>query len=91
MRKWEMLEVRGGMFFKSEINVGDFEVHADKSYIYFNRKHYAVVDIVYDDNDTAIYKAECVRHTGHRHIKYETTFVVTSVAIGYSETLLIEI
>ena len=86
-----MLEVRGGMFFKSEINVGDFEVHADKSYIYFNRKHYAVVDIVYDDNGTVIYKAECVRHTGHRHIKYETTFVVTSVAIGYSETLLIEI
>ena len=49
------------------------------------------LDIVYDDNDTVIYKAECVRHTGHRHIKFETTFVVTSTAVGYAETLLIEI
>ena len=91
MRKWEMVEIISGMFFKNGIKVGDFEVYTDKSYIYFNRKHYTVVDIVYDDNDTVIYKAECVRHTGHRHIKIETTFVVTPTAVGYSETLLIEI
>ncbi len=90
MRKWEMVDVKSGMFFKNE-NVGTFEIYTDKSYIYFNRKHYVVIDVVYDDNDTAIYKAECVRHTGHRHIKYETTFVVTPIAVGYAETLLIEI
>lgn len=90
MKKWEMVEVRSGALIREEM-VGNFAVHADKSYIYANHKHYTVVDIVYSDNDTTIYKAECVRHTGHRHIKFETTFAVTPIAVGYSEILFIEV
>lgn len=90
MRKWEMVDVKSGMFFKNEI-VGTFEVYTDESYIYFNRKHYAVIEAIHSNGDTTIYKAECIRHTGHRHIKYETTFVVTPEAVGYAESLLIEV
>ena len=90
MKKWETVDVKSGMFFKNE-TVGTFEVYTNKSYIYFNRKHYNIVDIVYSNNDTTIYKAECIRHTGHRHIKYETTFVVTPKAVGYAESLFIEV
>lgn len=91
MKQWEVVEVRGKTFFKSEMNVGDFEVYADRSYIYFNRKHYTIVEIAHADNDIAIYKTECMRHTGRRHIKYETTFIVNATAVGYSEILSIEI
>ena len=91
MKKWEVVEDRGDMLFKNEMKAGSFEVYADESYIYFNRKHYTVVDVVYNDNDIVMYKTECIRHTGHRHIKYETTFMVNSTAVGYSEILSIEI
>lgn len=89
MKKWETLEINSGALIHEE-RIGKIEIASDKSYIYFNRKHYTIVKTFIND-DNVVYEAECIRHTGHRHIKYETSFMFTPIAVGYTEIISIEI
>ena len=89
MKKWETLEIKSGALIREE-RIGKIEIASDKSYIYFNRKHYTIVK-TFINEDNVVYETECIRHTGSRHIKYETTFVITPEAVGYAESLLVEI
>ena len=77
-----------GAFEKAE-SVGKFNIYADKSYIYFKRKHYSVIEVM-ETADGTIYKTECLRHNGKRYIKYETMFTDFGKWVGYTEVLLIE-
>lgn len=88
MRSYETIEVITGAFAKAD-SVGKFEVYVNENYIYFNRKHYSVTEIIHTAENT-IYKTECLRHNGKRHIKYETYFAVSDTSIGYTEILSIE-
>lgn len=88
MRYYETIDITSGAFDKAD-SVGKFNIYVDKSYIYFNRKHYSIIEIKQTANNT-IYKTECLRHNGKRYIKYETTFAETDRYIGYTEILSIE-
>ena len=88
MRNYETIEVTSGAFEKAN-SVGKFDIYADKSYIYFNRKHYSIIKVIQTAENT-IYKTECLRHNGKRYIKYETYFAVTDTFVGYTEILSIE-
>ena len=88
MRGYEIIDRTDGVFAKAE-SVGKFNIYADESYIYFNRKHYTVIETIKEAEGT-IYKTECLRHNGKRHIKYETVFVDSGKWVGYTEALLIE-
>lgn len=89
MLKWDFIEVFSGYIMNDE-KVGKFDISADESYIYFKRKHYNIISVETTETNT-IYKTECVRHTGKRHVKYETMFVVTPQAVGYCESLFVEV
>ena len=89
MLKWDYIEVFSGCIMNDEM-VGKFDISADESCIYFKRKHYNVISIETTETNI-IYKTECIRHTGKRHIKYETMFVVTPQAVGYCESLFVEV
>lgn len=88
MRNYETIEVTSGAFEKAD-SVGKFDIYVDKSYIYFNRKHYTVIAITKTDNST-IYKTECLRHSGKRYIKRETMFVDFGKWVSYVEIISIE-
>lgn len=88
MRSYETIEIITNAFKKAD-SVGKFDIYTDESYIYFNRKHYSVIEVIHTTENT-IYKTECLRHNGKRHIKYETYFAVNDTFVGYTEIISIE-
>lgn len=88
MRKYEVIDVKSGAFEKAN-SVGKFNIYVDKSYIYFDRKHYSVIETK-EMADGTIYKTECLRHNGKRYIKFDTMFVDYGKWISYVEIVLIE-
>lgn len=89
MLKWDYINVSSGHIMNNE-KAGKFDISADESCIYFKRKHYNVIKVETTETNT-VYKTECIRHTGKKHIKYETMFVVTPQAVGYCECLFVEV
>lgn len=84
MLKWDFKYVKSSCLFKDEIGLNDFMVTDDKNHIYYHHKYYNIIETETAENGT-IYHTECIRHTGKKHIKFETSFVVQPKAIGICE------
>lgn len=89
MKKWTFKFIKTSCLFKDEISLNDFMVTDDKNYIYYHHKYYNIIETITAENGT-IYHAECIRHTGKKHIKFETAFVVQPKAIGICESFFKE-
>lgn len=89
MLKWDYVDTTSGALFYEE-RKERFIVSADETQIHFKRKNYVIINKEYTE-DKITYKTECIRHTGKKHIKYETMFVVTPQAVGYCESLFVEV
>lgn len=89
MRKWTFKFIRTNCLFKDEISLNDFMVTDDKNHIYYHHRYYNIIKTETTENGT-IYHTICIRHTGKKHIKFETTFVVQPKAIGICESFFKE-
>lgn len=89
MRKWTFKFIKTNCLFKDEITLNDFMVTDDKKHIYYHHKYYNIIETETAENGI-IYRTICIRHTGKKHIKFETTFVVQPKAIGICESFFKE-
>ena len=89
MRKWTFETINTNCLFKDEISLNDFMVTDDKKHIYYHYRYYNIIETETAENGT-IYHTICIRHTGKKHIKFETSFVVQPKAIGICESFFKE-
>ena len=89
MKKWIFKFVKSSYLFKDEISLKDFMVTDDKDHIYYHHRYYNIIKTETAENSTT-YHTICVRHTGKKHIKFETTFVIQPKAIGVCESFFKE-
>ena len=90
MRKWTFEFIKTDCLFKDEISLNDFMVTDDKNHIYYHHKYYNILRTEVAESGI-IYHTICVRHTGKKHIKFETTFVIQPKAIGICESFFKEV
>ncbi len=91
--KWNFVKVTSGSFIREEVK-DNFKIINETSCIHFNHKNYTIIKIEHC-SDHVNYKAECIRHTGKKHIKYDTLFSVLTmydgkISIGYCECIYTE-
>ena len=89
MRKWDFKFVKTNCLFKDEINFKDFMITDDNNHIYYHHKYYNIIETETTE-DSTIYHTICIRHSGKKHIKFETTFVIQPKTIGICESFFKE-
>ncbi len=89
MRQWKFRSVTTNAIPKEAITLNNFMITDDKKHIYYHHKYYTILETEETENGT-IYHTECVRHTGKKHIKFSTTFVIQPNAVGICESFFKE-
>lgn len=89
MRQWKFKSVTTHAILKEAITLHNFMIIDDKKHIYYHHKYYTILETETAENGT-IYHTECVRHTGKKHIKFSTTFIIQPNAIGICESFFKE-
>ena len=89
-RNWEYRSIKSGALIYDDVNPNNFLVCDGGHYIYFHHKYYSILKAE-NTEDGTFYHTECIRHTGKKHIKFETVFHVRENAVGYCETFYKEV
>lgn len=90
MKKWTFIKLFSGALIYEDYTPERFYITDDGQHIYFHHKYYNIINS-YKADDMTIYNAVCIRHTGKKHIKYETSFAVHKHGVGYSESFFKEV
>ena len=89
MKQWKFKSVTTHAIPKEAITLHNFMIIDDKKHIYYHHKYYTILETETAENGT-IYHTECIRHTGKKHIKFSTTFVIQPYGVGICESFFKE-